>query len=112
MSWMPPAVAELSAEVHENTGITPGVERVGSELWRMTIENERVKNVIDFKRTSGARWVWKKSILTVDGEPFPPRDTHAEFYDLFLNTDAVLERLGAEEEPEHAGHGHGHGHGH
>ncbi|GAB3657814.1 hypothetical protein GCM10027589_18040 [Actinocorallia lasiicapitis] len=111
MSWMPPAVADLSAEVHENIGITPEVERVGAELWRMTIANDRVKNVIDFKRTSGSRWIWKKSVLLVDGEPFPPRDTHAEFYDLFLNTDAVLTRLDSED-PSEADHGHGHGHGH
>ncbi|MDX6740693.1 hypothetical protein [Actinocorallia sp. A-T 12471] len=111
MSWMPPAVADLSAEVEENLRIAPVIERVGSDVWRMTIENERVKNVIDFKRTSGSRWIWKKSILLVDGEPYPPRDTHEEFYDLFLNTDEALERAAAEEPAEH-GHGHGHGHGH
>jgi len=110
MSWIPPVVADLSAEVHENTGITPVTERITPTLWRVTIENARVKNVIEFKQTSGGRWTWKKSILLVDGEPHPTVDTHEKYYDLLLNTDAVLAR--EREEAAEAPHSHSHTHSH
>lgn len=95
--WRPPAVEALIAEVARETGTEPTVQRVTRALWRVTIENDRVKNVLDFKQTPGGRFVTGKSTLWVDGQERPLCKTHAEFYDLFLNTADVLARENAKD---------------
>lgn len=87
----PRPVSDLAEKLRLACKSDPVVEWVpGRDHWRITMANDRVVMTLDHKMTSGGRWVWGGSTLSIDGVRGPIANSFEHFVRVWKNPEEMV----------------------
>lgn len=90
----PKVVLELADDLRRACKTEPVVEWDGSRArWRVTVSNNRVTMTVDYKLSTGGRWVWGSSTLAIDGVKGPLAAGFDHFVRVWNNPEELNNRL-------------------
>jgi len=91
---VPAPVREWVELLHRATGVVPKVDRTVTPAprWRLRLANDRVVLSMDFRSSSGGRWVWRGSTLSIDGQAVAAAANLEHFVRVFADPDEEYER--------------------
>lgn len=87
--FIPRELGKMLATLRAVIDTEPEVIATATQEWRVTVRNDRVVMTLDYLNAGRGAMRWKRSTLTVDGEPRPLAANLDDFARIFRNPDGV-----------------------